>query len=182
MTSGSSSAGASAAGSGSFAAARSRRERLRLLSAVEIALGGAAALVLPLMALALRRYGLRRVQSRLQRTFKVGSSAHPEGADLEAARRTAWVVDVAAKRGLWRANCLQRSVTLWWFLGRRGITSELRIGVRRRRSQDGTNSGNLDFHAWVERDGIVLNDVADIRERFATFDRAVAPPDASWRR
>ena len=133
------------------------------------------------MALALRRYGLRRVQSRLQRTFRIGASTRSEATQLEVARRTAWVIDVAAKRGLWRANCLQRSVTLWWFLGRRGITSELRIGVRRRRSEDASGRSGLDFHAWVERDGTVLNDAPDIRERFATFDRAVAPPDATWR-
>jgi len=172
---------ADASGAGSFTAARSRRERLRLLSPVEIALGAAALLVLPGMALALRRYGLRRVQSRLQRTFRIGVPTRSEATKLEVARRTAWVIDVAAKRGLWRANCLQRSVTLWWFLGRRGITSELRIGVRRRRSEDASGRSGLDFHAWVERDGTVLNDAPDIRERFATFDRAVAPPDATWR-
>jgi hypothetical protein len=154
---------------------------LRLLTPAEIALGCAALPALPMIALALRRHGLRSVQARLQRTFRTGAATPAEEMVLEAARRTAWVVDVAAKRSPWRANCLQRSVTLWWFLGCRGISSELRIGVRRRRGERGAGGSRMDFHAWVERNGIVLNDVADIRVRFATFDRAVAPPDASWR-
>jgi hypothetical protein len=39
----------------------------------------------------------------------------------------------------------------------------------------------LDFHAWVEHEGVVLNDVPDVRARFATFDRAIAPTSARWR-
>jgi hypothetical protein len=89
-------------------------------------------------------------------------------------------VQVAAKRGLWPANCLQRSVVLWWFLARRGLASDLRIGVRRRPDAPSA-SRSMDFHAWVELDGVVLNDGPDVRERFATFDRAIAPPSAHWR-
>jgi len=131
------------------------------------------------MALVLRRWGLRRVQQRLAREVGSGVPRTGQGTELDRARRIAWVVEAAARRGPWPANCLQRSVTLWWFLARRGIASDLRIGVRRR--PGATSGGELDFHAWVEHDGAVLNDSPTIRRRFATFDRAIAPTDASWR-
>lgn len=72
-------------------------------------------------------------------------------------------------------NCLARSLVLWWLLQRRGIDSEIRIGVRRSRQGAG-----MEFHAWVEHRGAVINDAADIREHFATFDRAIVPPGARF--
>jgi hypothetical protein len=98
---------------------------------------------------------------------------------LEPARRLAWVVEVAARRGPWPANCLQRSVVLWLMLRWQGLPGEVRIGVRR--PPPGAADRRPAFHAWVEQDGTVLNDAPDIRARFATFDRAIAPPSAVWR-
>jgi hypothetical protein len=164
-----------------FAAARTRTERLRRLTWRELLRALQALAYLPLAAIALDRWGLQRVQQRLAR--RAPTPPTPPRADpgaLDEARRLAWVVDGTARRGPWKANCLQRSLVLWWFLLRRGISSEIRIGVRRR---PGAPSGSrqLDFHAWVECGGLVLNDRADVREVFATFDRAIAPPDAHWR-
>jgi len=88
----------------------------------------------------------------------------------------AHLVEVAAARGWPRPNCLHRSVTLWWLLLRRGVDTEIRIGVRRKEGGDG-----LDFHAWVEHEGLVINDARDVRTRFATFDRAIVPPKATFR-
>lgn len=98
--------------------------------------------------------------------------------ELESARRLGWGVEVAARRGPWPANCLQRSLVLWFLLRRRGLPAELRIGVRR--TPDTGTGGPLLFHAWVEQDGVVLNDAPDMRERFATFDRAILPPRVVW--
>jgi hypothetical protein len=47
------------------------------------------------------------------------------------------------------ARCLAKALVLQWMLGRRGIASEVRIGVRR-------GDGPLRAHAWVERRGQVL--------------------------
>jgi hypothetical protein len=69
---------------------------------------------------------------------------------------------------------------LRWFLLRHGLAGDLRIGVRRRPGEP-SGSRSLDFHAWVELDGVVLNDLPDVRERFVTFDRAIVPPTAHWR-
>ena len=160
--------------------ARSRLGRIRRLDAGELLLGLQAPVLLPLFAFALDRWGLRRVQHRLVSLARRRTVLLDGPAALEGARRLSWVVETAARRGPWRANCLQRSLLLWWYLYRRGLSGDLRIGVRRR--PDGVpGTATLDFHAWVEHAGVVLNDVDDIRERFATFDRAIAPVDARWR-
>lgn len=57
-------------------------------------------------------------------------------------------------------NCLSRSLVLWWQLRRRGLSPALRLGV----SLDG---GTFAAHAWVELDGRVLNDTADVSVRYA---------------
>lgn len=120
------------------------------------------------------------MQARLVRLARRRASRLPAADAMEVSRRLAWIVEVVARRGPWPANCLQRSVVLWWFLRRRGISSEIRIGVRRRPATASGSQG-LDFHAWVELDGVVLNDRSDIRGRFATFDRAIVPADVRWR-
>jgi hypothetical protein len=134
---------------------------------------------LPAAAVGVRRWGLGRVQRRLlvwtgRRPARPGA---PPAEDV--ARRTAWVVEAVARRVPWSANCLQRSLVLWFVLRLRGLPAELRIGVRR--SSDVEQTVPLAFHAWVEEAGEVLNEARDIRSRFATFDRAILPPGAVWR-
>lgn len=154
-----------------------RRAPRRLL---ELSLGEAELLLeapfaLPLSGFALRRYGLRRLQALLSHG-PVARSAPANGvARAVEAQRLAWIVQVVAAYSPWRVNCLQRSVILWWFLRRRGLQGELRIGVRR---ADGASG--LDFHAWVEHDGVAINDRRDVRQRYATFDQAIAPRGAAF--
>jgi hypothetical protein len=135
-----------------------------------------APLALPLTALALRRYGLRRVQAFLARRASGTARTDSAPAQVAEARRLAWIVNASALYGPWPANCLQRSVVLWWFLHRRGLAGDLRIGVRRNEE-----TRELDFHAWIEHDGTVINDQSDVRERYATFAGAVAPAEAAFR-
>lgn len=150
-------------------AVRRSPQRLRELSARERLLLAQTPILLPVVALALRWLGLGRVQRWLNR--RPPRRAGPTGSDRAAeAARLAWIVKISALYGPWPANCLQRSVVLWWYLGRRGLDGDLRIGVRRDRE-----TGKLDFHAWIEHDGVVINDGPDVRQRYATFDRAIAP-------
>ncbi len=117
------------------------------------------------------------MQQRLsRRPLRPRSGPGDEAAKQADAHRLAWCVQVAAAYGPWPANCLQRSVVLWWFLRRRDLESELRIGVRR-----DPETGALDFHAWLEHDGVVLNDRGDVRERYATFEPAIVPRQATFR-
>ena len=77
----------------------------------------------------------------------------------------------AVRYGPWRPRCLLRSLTLARYLGRRGIACEVRIGLPA--EQGGAAPGaDLDFsaHAWVEYDGVVLNDRDDVAALYAPFD------------
>ena len=91
----------------------------------------------------------------------------PALAQSEAARRTVRAVRSAELHGLTKPNCLERSVTLWWMLRREGIEGELHIGARHQ-------AGKFEAHAWVELDGRVLNDAADVHQHYARFDAPIA--------
>jgi hypothetical protein len=128
-----------------------------------------ALFLLPLTALALWLLGLRRWQAALARWSPVGPPDCGDEADrVERGGAAARLVDAAARRGVYRATCLPRSLVLWWLLRRRGIDADLRIGVRK-------EAGQLQGHAWVEYRGAVLNDGAVVSGRYAPFERAIAP-------
>ncbi len=62
----------------------------------------------------------------------------------------------------YRGNCLSQSLTLWSLLRRRGVDATLCLGVR-------FDDGALAAHAWVESDGMTVNDTPDVRDRFTPF-------------
>jgi len=124
----------------------------------------AAMAMLPLFWVGLRVLGLQRLQTRLQRTPLRPSTTltHDEIARLGA------LVNSAAHHAIGPANCLTRSLYLWCLLRRRGVDSQLRIGVRL--IQD-----RLDGHAWVEYAGVPVNDRPDVSADFTPFAEPVSP-------
>ena len=148
--------------------------------------------LMPVIALCLRLFGLRRVQ-RVLASQKPGGSlnkCHPRfhgdgrlglnktftctlvdadnGGVSRRAAEVARLVAAAARHGTYRASCLPVSLTLGWLLNRKGIMTDLRLGVRK-------VAARLEAHAWVEYQGLPLIDDPDVHERFAAFDQAVAP-------
>ena len=134
-------------------------EKVRALSWSERRVLVAAAAWLPLFWLALRLFGLRRIQAWLQRD-KV--AAIPSSLALDEVARIGTLVNRAALHAPFPATCLTRSLLLRWMLRRRGVASRLRIGVR-------LNAGALDAHAWVEFTGIPINDRPEVCKEFAPF-------------
>lgn len=130
-----------------------------------------ASLALPLVALGLRCFGLRRLQARLQQGPPILLRSDDRRTDLDRAWATARLVQAAARYGLFRLNCLPQSLVLWWLLRRQGLPGELHIGVRPEPSR-------LEAHAWVELQGLVLNDSEDVARRFAPFPREIRPRTA----
>ena len=130
----------------------SRHERGLLLQSV---------LLLPLIHLALMLFGFSRVQRWMQRLrpLKQKDRSHSGVEIVPRAREISRIVSVAADHGLYRATCLRRSMLVWWFLRRDGMDSQICFGVR-------TIGGRLLAHAWVEWDGIVLNDSIDITNQY----------------
>lgn len=101
----------------------------------------------PWFSLRLRRRGLRRTRKWLS------DKRSPSFSDQALIR-----ADRAIRRLPWGPTCLDRSLVIWWLGGRRGY---LKLGVTR----DGRH-----FHAWVERDGRIINDSPDVRDRYLGFD------------
>ena len=138
--------------------------KFRALSRPERRVVVASAAWLPLFWLGLCLFGLRRFQAWLQRDNpRAGNSLA-----LEQIDRIAALVNIAALHAPIPANCLTRSLLLIWMLRRRGVASQLRIGVR-------LAQGVFDAHAWVEFAGIPINDQADVRARFAPFAEILPP-------
>ena len=117
-----------------------------------------AAVLMPVFWLGLRVWGLARFQARLHGR-PIARSVPMTMLEIQALGD---LVNVAARHTLGPRTCLTRSLLLGWLLRRRGISSQLRIGVR-------FTLGVLDAHAWVECDGVPVNDQPDVSTRFASF-------------
>ena len=124
----------------------------------------AAMVVLPLFWIGLRIVGLKRLQARLQRK----PLRHPAALTADELSRLGALVNSAAHHALGPANCLTRSLYLWWLLQRRSIDSQLRIGVR-------LTDGALEGHAWVEHAGVPINDRLDVSANFTPFSEPFSP-------
>jgi Transglutaminase-like superfamily len=150
-------------------------ERLRRFSALERPaqeLFLRAVVLLPLVALSLRWRGFRETRAALQRFL---SKANPQPDSALASRiaaMTAHMVNAADRHGPVHPSCLAKSLTLWWLLGRQGIPSRLRIGIRKEKEK-------FEAHAWVERDGTALNEPEEPHHHYAAFDASlsVSPPE-----
>ena len=120
--------------------------------------------LLPLFWIGLRVLGLQRLQARLQRK----PLRHPAALTADELPRLGALVNSAAHHALGPANCLTRSLYLWWLLQRRSIDSQLRIGVR-------LTDGALEGHAWVEHAGVPINDRPDVSANFTPFSEPFSP-------
>jgi hypothetical protein len=126
-----------------------------------------AAVTLGLVSLSLRLRGFRPTQTMLQKSL-----SHPlPQIDPDSANRrvrlTARMVNAADRHGPVHPSCLAKSLTLWWLLGRQGIASQLRIGIRK-------ENDRLEAHAWVEREDIALNEPEERHRHYAAFDAGLA--------
>ena len=118
----------------------------------------------------LRVVGFRRWNSVIERLafVKTGSAypdhaSHVDASNVDVASGVATKLDLAARHLFFRTNCLERSLALLWLLRRRGSAATLRIGARK-------ESGLFEAHAWIELDGMVLNDPGEAHLHFAPFD------------
>jgi hypothetical protein len=105
----------------------------------------------------LRTDGYRRLVSDLESSAQTDQSSQT----LQP-HRLSTLVDRVADALPGRQNCLIRSLTLAWLLRDGGLQPLLRLGVRR-------DDGVLLFHAWIELDGQVVNDLPEIGDRFTAF-------------
>jgi Transglutaminase-like superfamily len=128
----------------------------------------AAFIVQSLIVSALRIWGFRPVHAFLQRTSPTPHSAPSTQAEderpaIEELKNLGRLVNAAANHSPIRTACLTRSLALWWLLRRRGIACDLRIGVS-------NGMGEFEANAWVEYDGVAINDSPGSVGRFAAFE------------
>jgi hypothetical protein len=138
----------------------SRHERSLLFQALWL---------LPIVAILVNLKGLRFSQEMLLRLPTRSSSVADAVAEIDRVWTTERMVRVAVRYNHLWTNCLKQSLVLWILLRSQGIVSELRIGVQR-------ESNKFSAHAWVEYQGVVLNDTDDVRQRFQAFDRSFEQP------
>jgi hypothetical protein len=123
--------------------------------------------MLPLIAWGLRLLGFERSQAMLirQASRRTVKSSGTLERDLAEARLAARMTGIVAGMGICRAHCLQRSLVLWWMMQKQGICVDVFFGVCK--DEDGVTA-----HAWVELDGVVLNDCQNVRNGYAAFRSA----------
>lgn len=122
----------------------------------------------------LRLAGFARLQAALSRPPR---AAPPRGEAvelIEAARRMAQAI-LRASRYVPRARCLHRALALLLWLRRRGIQADLRLGVR-------SGAEAIEGHAWVEWNGVLLNDERSVYDTFVLLERPHGATAAPARR
>jgi hypothetical protein len=109
-------------------------------------------LLLNSVALALRWFGLSTVQGYIFKQIRtVPKSQLDPSLTLRQALELGAYIGFVNHRFHWlKVSCLPESLTVWWLLGRQGIASHLRIGVRK-------VDQRLDGHAWIEVEGQVVS-------------------------
>lgn len=126
-------------------------------------------LALPLFWAALRVFGLLRLHAWVARSFAAGPVSRP---DVDPSRIGA-LVNIAGAHLPFPSTCLTRSLLLLLMLGRRGLHSELRIGVRKADVE-------IESHAWVELEGEPVNETREVADRFAVLDAPLPSGSGSF--
>jgi hypothetical protein len=150
-------------------------KRLRRFSALEgparkLFLRGAV--LLPVVSLSLKIRGFRATQTMLESSLKRRAAQQNPAEQLNRTACTVRMVHAAVRHGIGHPSCLEESLVLWYLLGRQGIESTVRIGIRK-------DEGKFGAHAWVERDGVALNQPDAQHQHYAAFDAefSTRPPE-----
>jgi hypothetical protein len=150
--------------------------RFRRLSLEDCGLVLRGMTLLSLTVIGLRTMSFRRCKELIQKFSLSDSIPQRMEADrqLERGRRVLLAMLAVERNGPWRPNCLERSLALWWFFRLNHIDGELHIGARK-------NEARFEAHAWVEWNGNVVNESADVHEHYARFDAPIAAAEANLR-
>ncbi len=129
-----------------------------------------ATAVLPVIFISLKMRGFGATQEFLLRSFPIARQTSQQDSihvvdNRKRTELTSRMVNAAIGH-VWRAStCLEKSLALWWLLGRQGIACEVRIGARKQ-------GGKFEAHAWLERDGVAVNEPQEEHRHYAAFDAA----------
>ena len=97
--------------------------------------------------------------------IKSAIESRTNNASKEEIKHIASMVEIAGRNHVVRMSCLRRALVQQWLLSKKGISSKLRFGVR-------TIEGDLEAHAWLEKDGKMISDPEIIREQYIALSEA----------
>lgn len=104
----------------------------------------------------LRKSGLVRTKRYLATSMKCPSTFFLH----DDPRRISRTVHRAATMSIGhKSSCLRKSLLVWSILKHRAISSSLQLGMR-------SKDGDLTAHAWVEVNGVPINDFPSIRDAY----------------
>lgn len=122
----------------------------------------------------LRMAGFQRWKTTVERLTPIEAGIARAATSVEFAPAIARMNAAAARHLFFRASCLEQSLALWCLLRRRNVPADLRIGARKQ-EQD------FEAHAWIELDGVALNDPEDTHVHFSPFEGPATPMEAQTR-
>jgi hypothetical protein len=108
--------------------------------------------------LGLRVLPFPRIQALAAPGQKGAVASWDEGTQI-AIRRLYRFVGIAARNHIYPMQCLRQSLALQWLLGRRGIITELQLGVRKEEDE-------LCAHAWLEYAGRPIEGSEKVEAQF----------------
>jgi hypothetical protein len=129
-----------------------------------------AASLMTLAGIGLRFFRLRTIQRLLDRYVESYSTQTHSPPEPNAIDRVHWAVTAVARR-VPKATCLVQALTADALLRRRQVACELRMGMRIR----GNSAANIEAHAWVECNGVVVIGGIDTLSTFEPFTATRTP-------
>lgn len=128
-----------------------------------------AVVLLPVVRISLRSRGYKKTQEWLERRLGERGMAERAGGRVASIGRTCRMVKAAAHYGIGNSSCLDESLVLWYLLRKESVAASLRIGVRKEKEE-------FAAHAWVEHEGVALNQKEEMHRHYAAFEREFTPP------
>ncbi|MCB9435361.1 MAG: lasso peptide biosynthesis B2 protein [Anaerolineales bacterium] len=131
-----------------------------------------AFMLLPVISFALSNIGYKRVSWLLVKSSPSPIKRSDTQWEHQRARAIAKRINRIAEHGIIKASCLERSLLLWWLLRFQRISTELQIGVQI------NENGKLIGHAWLERDGVVVNDKPNVGDYYSKYPAHMIGPES----
>jgi hypothetical protein len=141
-------------------------ERFKQLTFTEMRLILSAFFLLPFLNFLLRVIGYTRLYHLIESLTPIAEELPMTSRSLQISKSIAHAVNIGANHGVYRATCLRRSLLVFWYLRSFNMACKIRFGVR-------LVNGDLEAHAWVEWQDIVINDERDVIERFSVLENGL---------
>ena len=119
---------------------RHKFQQFRRLPSADRGLLLRIAFLVPLIEIGLRIAGFKRVLTPLR---KFAVAVRPAAIPAAEVERHTRLLLLFHRQLPFTGRCLARALALWYLLQRRGIATEVRLGIRK-------HKGQFSAHAWVE--------------------------------